>query len=279
MKGCSISEKLRVVPGTIADYRRLAHYHYRDNRPGPVAAIFALKPKSKSALRLHLPTVGVIVYSMPVPEVELRDAATGGFFAGFDRSTKCSLLNRHIRCITRLIVDPRLRGLGLASRLIRETMPRLEVPIIEAMAVMGLVNPFLERAGMTAYRAEIPVRSVRLIEAFSSVGIEDRHLVDPGQVQRGIDQLGASRGRFVEREIKLFLQSYSRCRDMPPGLKRTKYVLSKLTARPVYYIWFNPKERTGIKRQDTDLRRIHNAANETQESSYEHTDREARGSS
>ncbi|MHC4351432.1 MAG: hypothetical protein ACYS0H_01825 [Planctomycetota bacterium] len=242
MKGSSISEKLRILPGTLDDYRQLAHYHYRDSRPGPVAAIFALRPAPKSELGMHAPTVGVIVYSMPVPEVELRDVATAGFFAGFDRSTKCALLNKHVRCITRLVVEPRFRGLGLASRLIRETMPRLEVSIVEAMAVMGLVNPFLERAGMTPYRANVPVRTVRLVEAFSSVGIEDRQLIDPAQVQRSIDRLDDSAGQFIELEIRRFLQSYSRCRDMPPGLKRTRYVLSRLTTRPVYYIWFNPEK-------------------------------------
>ena len=244
MKGDSISAKLHVAAGTLDDYRRLAHYHYRDSRPGPVAAIYALRPKARTKLLLNAPTVGVIVYSLPVPEVELRDVATGCFFAGFDRSTKCALLNRHVCCITRLIVDPRFRGLGLASRLIRETMPRLDVSIVEAMAVMGLVNPFFERAGMTAYRAQFPVRSVRLIEALSSVGIEDRQLVDPAQAQRSIDRLDALRGQFIELEIGRFLKSYSRCREMPAGLKRTRYVLSRLTARPVYYIWFNPeKER------------------------------------
>ena len=240
MKDRSIPRRLRILPGTLEDYRRLAHYHYRDVRPGPVAAIFALRPESESPVSAS--TVGVIVYSMPVPEVQLRDVATDGFFAGFDRSTKCALLNRHVRCITRLVVDPRFRGLGLASRLARETMPRLDVAIIEAMAVMGLVNPFLERAGMTAYRADVPVRTVRLVEAFSSVGIEDRQLVDPAQVQRSIDELGDSEGRFIELEIRRFLQSYNRCRDMPPGLKRTRYVLSRLTTRPVYYIWFNPEK-------------------------------------
>jgi GNAT superfamily N-acetyltransferase len=239
MKDCSISGTLQILPGTLDDYRQLAHYHYRDSRPGPVAAIFALKPAPKSESGIHAPAVGVIVYSMPVPEVELRDVATAGFFAGFDRSTKCALLNAHIRCITRLIIDPRFRGLGLASRLIRETMPRLGVAIIEAMAVMGLVNPFLERAGMTAYRANVPVRTVRLVEAFSSVGIEDRQLIDPAQVQQSIDRLGDSEGQFIELEIRRFLQSYNRCRDMPPSLKRTRYVLSRLTTRPVYYIWFN----------------------------------------
>lgn len=241
MTNCSVLRELQIAPGSLEDYKRLARYHYCDGRPGPITAIFAVKPRPESRLRLHAPTAAVMVYSMPVPEVKLRDAATGGFFAGFDRSTKCALLNKHIRCITRLIVEPRFRGLGLASRLIRETMPRLDVAIVEAMAVMGRVNPFLERAGMTAYRPSVPVRSVRLTEAFSSVGIEEKQLVDPTAVQRSIDQLDASQARFIELEIRRFLQSYSRRRDMPPGLTRTRYVLSRLTARPVYYIWFNPK--------------------------------------
>lgn len=242
MKACIVSRKLQVVPGGMDDYRRLAKYHYRDGRPGPMAAIFALKPKPESAPHLNAPTVGVIVYSMPVPEVQLRDIATNGFFAGFDRSTKCSLLNKHVRCITRLIIEPRFRGLGLARLLVRQTMPRLKVPIVEAMAVTDTVSPFFVRAGMKPYRAETPTRAVRLIEALSAVGIEETQLVDPTRVQFRINRLADGKGRFVELEIRRFLQSYSRCRDMPPGLKRTKYVLSKLTTRPVYYIWFNPQK-------------------------------------
>jgi hypothetical protein len=102
---------------------------------------------------------------------------------------------------------------------------------------------------MLSHRAQVPARSVRLVEAFSSVGIEDRQLVDPAGVQRSVGQLGASAGRFVELEIRRFLQSYSRCRDMQPGLKRTKYVLSKLTSRPVYYIWFNPEKARESRRK------------------------------
>lgn len=240
MKNYSVCEKLKIVPATLDDYRQLAHYHYRDNRPGPVAAIYAVRSDPESAERSGTPPAGVVVYSMPLPEVELRNVATCDFFSGLDKSTQLALINRHIRCITRLIIDPRYRGLGLASRLVRETMPRMNVPIIEAMAVMGLVNPFLERAGMKAYVAESPVRTVRLIEALSTVGLEGKQLVDPQQIQRQLARLSASKARFVELEIRRFLQSYSRCRDMPPGLERTKYVLSKLTTRPVYYIWFNP---------------------------------------
>jgi hypothetical protein len=68
-------------------------------------------------------------------------------------------------------------------------------------------------------------------------------------LQRQLDRLNDSKARFLELEIRRFLQSYSRCRDMPPGLDRTKYVLSKLTTRPVYYIWFNLEKMQAIKTQ------------------------------
>ncbi len=214
-----------------------------------MAAIYTLRNDPEPAGRSGVLPAGVIVYSMPLPEVELRNFATGGFFSGLDKSTQLMLINKHVRCITRLIIDPRYRGLSLASRLVRETMPRMNVAIIEAMAVMGLVNPFLERAGMKSYIAETPVRTARLIEALSTVGVEDKQLVDPQRLQRQLDRLSDSKARFVEFEIKRFLQSYSRCRDMPPGLNRTKLVLSKLTSRPVYYIWFNREKMQTAKVQ------------------------------
>jgi len=252
MKNCSVCENMEIVPGTVDDYRRLGHYHYRDKCPGPVAAIYVLKINADPTRRSGILPVGVIVYSMPIPEVELRNVAIGDFLSGLDKSTQLGLINKHIRCITRLIIDPRYRGLGLASWLVRETMPRMRVAIIEAMAVMGLVSPFLERAGMTAYVAKTPVRTVRLLEALSSVGVEGKTLVDPERAQRQLDRLGPSKARFVEFEIRRFLQSYSRRRDMAPGLERTEYVLTKLTTRPVYYIWFNPGTRRQTRGKAAD---------------------------
>ncbi len=238
MKECSVCRNLQIIPGCFDDYKQLAHYHYRDSRLGPFERIFALKPRGGT---LHTKTVGVIVYSMPVPGLELRNVATDNFFIGFDRSTRLALINKNIRCISRVIIGPRFRGLGLASRLVRQTMPKMNVPIIEAMAVMGLVNPFFEKAGMRAYTAKMPARCVQLVEAFSMVGIEDPELIDPEKVQRKLAGLGDAQAQFIERQIKCFLQSYGGHRNDQPALKRTRYILSKLTAKPVYYIWFDPK--------------------------------------
>ena len=116
----------------------------------------------------------------------------------------------------------------------------MNVPIIEAMAVMGIVNPFFEQAGMTAYTAKTPARCVQLAEALSIVGIEKDILIDPQKVQQKLDNLKRQQADFIELEIKRFLQSYGRRRNMPAGAERTRYILSKLTFRPLYYVWFNP---------------------------------------
>ena len=241
VRRCSITKHLQIVRGCLDDYKKLAHYHYRDSRPGGFTAIFAIRPDKARAGSFGTQSIGVIAYRMPSPEVELRTVALEGTFAGLDTATQVALVSKNIRCISRVIIEPRFRGLGLASRLVRETMPQMNVPIVEGAAVMGLVNPFLERAGMTAYAAKTPVRCVQLAEALSLVGIEEEMFIDPRRVQKRLDKLDSSEAKFIESQIRDFLDSYSGSRNKPPGFERTRLVLSKLTFRPVYYIWFNPK--------------------------------------
>lgn len=241
MRRCSVTRKLRIVRGSLKDYERFAHFHYRDIRPGAFAGIFAIRPVKTLAGSFGTETVGVVAFRTPSAEVELRNIATGNLFSGFDRFTHLALINKNIRCIARLIIEPRFRGLGLASWLVRETMPQMNVPIIEGLSVMGAVNPFLERAGMRAYTAKMPARCVRLAEAFSVVGIERRDLIDPREAQRKLEALEREKAEFIEREIRNFLESYGERRNSQAGLERTRFVLSKLTERPVYYIWFNRK--------------------------------------
>ena len=239
MQSCSITKELQIVRGGLDDYKKLARYHYRDNHMGVFAAIFALKPTRASARRLGTDVAGVIVYVMPSIGLELRNIATSNFFVGFDKATRLKLINKNIRCISRVIIEPRFRSLGLASKLVRETMPKLNVPLIEAMAVMGIVNPFFEKSGMTAYTARASRQCVQMLEAFSVAGIEKEELAYPQKVQHKLDCLPQNKGEFIKSQVKHFIASYGKRRDMPAGLERTEFILSKLTARPTYYIWFN----------------------------------------
>ncbi|MHC4726041.1 MAG: hypothetical protein ACYS17_02340 [Planctomycetota bacterium] len=237
MKKCSVCRKVKIIPGCLDDYRKLVHYHYRDTRPGPFEKIFVLRNESLRATRKKI--IGIVVYSMPYIGLELRSLVMDNFFGGFDKETKLGLINKNIRCISRLIIDPRFRGLGLAKRLVRQTMSKMNVPIIEAIAIMGRINPFLEKAGMRPYTSKPSLRFAQFIEALSIIGIEDRDLIDPQKIQRKLSRLDDEKTEFIEREIKHFLKGYGRRRNMPPGLERIRFILSRLNARPVYYIWFN----------------------------------------
>jgi hypothetical protein len=239
MESCTVTRNLEIAPGTRADYEALSQYHYRQTRVGPYAAIFALKGKFRTAEKLE--TVGVIVYSMPTAGCSMRSAAMP-FLAGLDRRMRLNLLNKNVRTISRVIIEPRFRSLGLAVRLVRETMPLIIAPFVEALAVMGQVNPFFEKAGMTRYNAPPSPACARLLEAFGVIGIGEQDLIDPQLVQEKMNSRlrGNDKLKFIEGEMERFLQSYGRRRLMSPGIERTAFILSKLTDRPVYYLWQNP---------------------------------------
>jgi len=240
MESCTITKNLQIVPGTREDYQSLSHYHYRESHIGPYAAIFALRGKFRTAEKLQ--TAGVIVYAMPAAGCQMRTTATEGLFAGLDKSSRLKLIGKNIRTISRVIIEPRFRSLGLAASLVKETMPLMNVPFIESLAVMGRVNPFFEKAGMTRFDAPPSAGCVRLMEAFGAVGIDERALISPQLVQEKLDAMLDTRCStldFVEREITRFLRSYGQRRLMKPGIERTRFVVSKLTDRPVYYLWKN----------------------------------------
>jgi hypothetical protein len=237
MLDCTLSNDIQIAEGTFDDYKELAKYHYRNVKIGPFTNIFVLKPRQKSYLNASI--IGVIVYSMPNPNLELRNIATDNFFTGLVRKTQLALINKSIRRISRLVIDPRFRGLGLATRLVHETMPLVNVPIIEASAVMSTVNPFFEKAGMTAYTSSQKTSSIRLKEALNIIGIDESLFIDPLTVHQKIEFLTLKKRNFIEREFHIFLKSFGNKRYTSHSIEQTRFILSRLTERPVYYIWFN----------------------------------------
>jgi ABC-type ATPase with predicted acetyltransferase domain len=61
---------------------------------------------------------------------------------------RIAFVNGNVRTISRVIVHPQFRGVGLASRLVRRICEDCPTRWVEAYAVMGRVHPFFERAGM-----------------------------------------------------------------------------------------------------------------------------------
>lgn len=239
---CSVRVGLEIYRAGLAEYKSLSRFHYRSGSLSPYAAIFAIRDRRGRGVEFGR-TIGVIVYTMPVPSLQLRNIATAGQFTSLgSRAASLAMINANVRCISRVIIEPRYRGLGLAAWLVRETMEQMDVPIVESLSVMGKFSGFFENAGLTRYDGPVNERCVRLIEALSMVGIEQEMFIEPSRVHAVLGDLDSDEKTFIDSQLARFLQAYGKRKFMADGIERTRYVLSKLTDRPVYYIWFNRKD-------------------------------------
>jgi hypothetical protein len=232
---CSVIRKLTIERVTLKAYEQLACWHYRGARLGPYTAIFGAKAMYSNRW------AAVIVYAMPAINSQLRAAAMAGDVpVPAATGERIKWLNANLRCIARVIVEPRYRGVGLAARLVSETLPLAGVPFVEALAAMGHVNPFFEKAGMRRFDGLVPHVQPRLVGILEKLGIPRCLFVDPRAVHQRIDGLPGELRMLAEAEIRLFLKRYVKRRDMEHSIERTRFVLSRLQARPVYYLWQRP---------------------------------------
>ena len=142
------TDGFRIEPGTLDDFRALAAFHYRSHHPGAATSVLRLPHRDEPA------PVGVLVRSLPALACGLRDRALRNRYVALSPRERGVVLNREIRCISRVVIEPRFRGLGLAVRLVRFALEHSENESLiatEALAAMGRISPFFERAGMRRF--------------------------------------------------------------------------------------------------------------------------------
>jgi len=145
-KNCSLFNDVCVRKGSIEDYKKLSRFHYRT------------KDENKSVgqgmrdyfkLLFHDDLIGVIVYSGSYLNLKPRNMVFGERYVYTPGdSAKVRLINEEIARISRVVIHPKFRGIGLGAFLVRETLPKGKAKVVEVLAVMAKYNPFFEKAGM-----------------------------------------------------------------------------------------------------------------------------------
>jgi ABC-type lipoprotein export system ATPase subunit len=152
---CSLVKDMHVEEGTKKDYEKLAVFHYRDSRLFAYQKFFVLKRGEE--------IVGVIVYGSPPIVVSGRRKA-------FGRNLSIQEINRDLTRISRVVLHPKYRTIGLGVKLVAETLPLAGKPYVETIAVMAKYNPFFEKAGMTKILESKPhpgiLKAVEKLRAF-----------------------------------------------------------------------------------------------------------------
>ncbi len=138
-----IPGKFEISRGVCADYRSLERFHYLARSPATWAAVWVVRYQDK-AQNERVVAAGVLSY--PTVQSAARDAALG--LADWAVSERLKWVNAHIRTISRIVVHPQFRSLGLARRLVHTICEQCNTRCVEAYAQMGRVHPFFENGGM-----------------------------------------------------------------------------------------------------------------------------------
>jgi len=142
---CSILKQIRIEPGSRRDYLKLAEFHYRSHKLPPFRRIFKAIKNDE--------VVGVIVYSYPALTFSSRKLVL---------KERLSLreLNERLSCISRVIVHPKYRSIGLGRKIVEETLAKCGTQYVEAIAVMAKYNPFFEKVGMKKIAEQKPPKEM-----------------------------------------------------------------------------------------------------------------------
>jgi GNAT superfamily N-acetyltransferase len=223
------ARSLSLRPGTIHDYDALARHHYRADRPATFVRVLVLLGG------IDEPPAAVLVVSMPTLNGSWRAAAFPALAPLLrDKRASARWINANLRAISRVVVDPRWRGLGLAKRIVRAYLRRPCTRFTEAIAAMGAFNPFFERAGMRPFACAIPAPDARLLDALAHARMD-------------VDELtrrtfagsfpGTHRERFMACELERWSRSSRRDASLvgSPRPEIASAASMRIGARPIAY--------------------------------------------
>jgi GNAT superfamily N-acetyltransferase len=187
---------LLIEAGTRADYGALSRWHYRGGPPATFALVLRavdLEPAPHAEPTL----AGVLVISHPTLNGPWRERAWPGALtpersagspphdkATHDKAAAARRLNAMVRTISRVIVDPRYRGNGVGSALVRAYVDHPLTPLTEAIAAMGAIVPIFTRAGMREIAPRTDDRARALHRQFRATGKPAWRLLDPREAKR-----------------------------------------------------------------------------------------------
>ncbi|MBK9974098.1 MAG: hypothetical protein IPP14_04915 [Planctomycetes bacterium] len=229
-----LADELTFTPGRLSDWAQFAPWHYLGTgRPGPTAAVWLA--------RLHGQAVGLALFAFPLL---LLGARRGVLPASCETrqvlQQGATELNRQVRALSRIVVDPRLRGCGVAGRLLRFALPRLEVPFVECLAQMGEYSGFLHGAGFERAGTVAPPRAVLALRQFLATrNLDAQALLDPAaraQACADCPGLSAKLSALLKSRIETGHGSLRRGSGGDADAALTS-ALSRLHAAPAYFLW------------------------------------------
>lgn len=250
----SLEKDMVVELGDKIDWDLLSKWHYKSHKTGARTHIFRMVNKRTREL------VGVIVYGMPPLALAGRNAHTP-IYGGKSSREKCQKLNREVRIISRVVVTPKYRSLGLSAKLIKDSLPQTGMRFCELLSVMGNYNKFCEKAGMTKVEYDQKDIFKKLKQFIIDAGYEPGMMASEEYVKDMFNELQGTehfeniavenfrkattgvRGGNIVKAKGLKKDDYIRIATLETTLEEhVKYMVKNASSfgEKAYFIWENP---------------------------------------
>jgi hypothetical protein len=193
---------IRIIRGVPADLFTLSHHHYRATPPVAVERILSAIDTQTGEL------VGALGVSRPPLNDSWRTRAWPGLFSPCrNPQQRAVIINSNIRIISRVVVVPSRRSLSLARDLVSAYLADPMTPCTEALAAMGDLVPFFQRAGMRTIPLPTPRRDLALLRALSATGFSPLDLA-------GLDHLSGPLPDAVRHALHVWARAHRSTRTL-----------------------------------------------------------------
>jgi ABC-type lipoprotein export system ATPase subunit/N-acetylglutamate synthase-like GNAT family acetyltransferase len=241
MDRCSLMDGISIEQGTVNDWHSLEYFHYRSGIPYGPQKIFVAKIKDR--------IIAAIIYSNSPLSCKPRNRYLG-YVPTADE------INQDFLIISRVVVLPKFRGIGLAVKLIKETLSLVNKKYVETIAVMAKYNPFFVKAGMTQVKYEHGKYEQNTLEKLNHYGFKRELCAD---VQHNLKVINNLKHEELSNVLEIVASSrhafgnltkhVSLNREDALTLLQDKTTLAeaiawtaKIAQEKCYYIWQNREE-------------------------------------
>jgi len=189
---CSLLKEMHVEACSMADWGQVAGFHYRTHRVSAPRKIFRLRRRDELC--------GVIVYCYP-------PATCFGRRLVLPRMT-IKEMNEKLSIISRVVVHPKYRTIGLGAKLVRDTLPLAGTPFVEMPAVMAKYNPFAEKAGMRKIVEQpAPKEAMKIAEILEKLGFNVQLLGSEKYVLSKLETLTEEEVAYIQHAFIRYCHS------------------------------------------------------------------------
>lgn len=250
---CSLIERIRYRPGTLADWRKLKHLHYAAGDPATV----------HSAHVLHLDTdpapIAVALLSWPDLHSAARNLDTDDRYKLQGNAEATHRLNREVVKLSRIVIAPEFRGIGLTRMLLAELIEKVRPRYIESTTALGRWNPFLLSLGFREVPQATAAAEADLLEWAESTRVPPQVALDSSALRVHVDGLSVRGAREARRIVWRHYHHFvlhRRTRKPYPKVvpaptddrwpEAFDLAASRINGRPTYYILGPLDPMTGL---------------------------------